>query len=147
VATHAQIWNAYGTPAELSDHDEVLQAHCEDVGRNHTEIERSVQAKVVIRDTQEEAEAAFAGLLSMNKTLWSGRGVGAKPDMVKRHVFPDPDSAIWLGSPEQISELIAEYVSVGFGTVIAEIPAPYDRETIERLIGEVAPLVHAGGVP
>ena len=147
VATHAQIWNAYGTPAELSDHDEVLQAHCEDVGRDHTEIERSVQAKVVIRDTQEEAESAFADLLSMNKTVWAGRGVGAEPDMIQRHVFPDPDSAIWLGSPERIAELISKYVSVGFGTVIAEIPAPYDRETIERLIGEVAPLVRAGGVP
>ena len=47
----------------------------------------------------------------------------------------------------EIVELIARYVAVGFGTIIAEIPAPYDRETIERLIGEVAPLVRVGGVP
>ena len=63
--------------------------------------------------------------------------------MTHRHVFPDPDSAIWLGSPEELAERIADYVEVGFGTIIAEIPAPYDHETIERLIGEVAPMVES----
>ncbi|MEX1126233.1 MAG: LLM class flavin-dependent oxidoreductase [Acidimicrobiia bacterium] len=143
VARHAQIWNAYGTPQELVEHDAMLQAHCRDVGRDHTEIERSVQAKVIIRDTAEEAEAAFVRLLSMNRTTWAGKGRGAEPDMVRRQVFPDPDSAIWLGSPEQIAARITSYLDVGFGTVIAEIPAPYDIETIERLIGEVAPMVDA----
>lgn len=141
VARYAQMWNAYGTPEELVEHDVVLQQHCRDVGRDHTEIERSVQAKVVVRDTYEEAEAAYARLLSLNKTVWVGRGVGSEPDMVDRHVFPDPDSAIWLGSPEQLAEHISGYLEVGFGTIIAEIPAPYDRETIERLIGEVGPTV------
>jgi hypothetical protein len=32
-------------------------------------------------------------------------------------------------------------VKLGFGTVISEQPAPYDVETIEKLIGEVKPLV------
>ena len=63
--------------------------------------------------------------------------------MVNRRVFPDPDSAIWLGSPADLAELLSAYRDVGFATVIAEIPAPYDRETIERLAGEVAPMVDA----
>ena len=135
------MWNAYGTPEELVEHDAVLQQHCEDVGRDHTEIERSVQAKVIVRDTREEAEAAFAHLLSVNQTIWAGRGRGPEPDMIERNVFPDPDSAIWLGDPKQIADLIGRYLDAGFGTIIAEIPAPYDRETIERLIGEVGPMV------
>jgi hypothetical protein len=32
---------------------------------------------------------------------------------------------------------------LGFHTVIAEMAAPYDDETLERLIGEVKPMVAA----
>lgn len=141
VARHADMWNAYGTPAELVEHDEVLREHCAAVGRDHREVERSVQAKVVVRDNRADAEAAFGEMLAHNRTIWRGAGRGAEPDMTNRGVFPDPDSAIWLGGPAELAELIAGYRAVGFGTVIAEIPAPYDRETIERLAGEVAPLV------
>ena len=141
VARHADIWNSYGTPAELVDHDEVLRAHCAAVGRDQGEIERSVQAKIIVRDTREAAEAAFGRMLARNKTIWEGPRRGSEPDRKNRHIFPDPESAIWLGSPDQLAELISSYRAVGFGTVIAEIPAPYDRETIERLVGEVAPMV------
>ncbi len=33
---------------------------------------------------------------------------------------------------------------LGFHTFIAELPAPYDPETIDRWIGEVKPMVEAG---
>jgi hypothetical protein len=33
---------------------------------------------------------------------------------------------------------------MGFHTAISEQPAPYDTETLERLIGQVKPLVEAG---
>ncbi len=141
VARYADVWNAYGTPAELVEHDEVLRRHCVEVGRDHTEIERSVQAKVIVRDSRAAAEAAFGRLLSLNRTVWEGARPGAEPDRMNRRIFPDPASSIWLGSPTELAELIAGYRDVGFGTVIAEIPAPYDTETIERLVGEVAPMV------
>jgi hypothetical protein len=32
---------------------------------------------------------------------------------------------------------------VGFNTVLVEMPAPYDRETMERLIDTVRPAVDA----
>lgn len=141
AAKYAQIWNAYGTPAELREHDEVLRRHCEEVGRDHAEIERSVQAKLVVRDTLKQAEEDFGRMLDHNKTTWTPPAGRTEPDMRNRSVFPDPDSAIWLGNPEQLAGRIASYLSVGFETFIVEIPAPYDRETIERLIGEVAPML------
>jgi hypothetical protein len=39
------------------------------------------------------------------------------------------------------------YRRVGFDTFIAEVAAPYDIETMERLINEVRPMVEAAGVP
>ncbi len=141
TARYAQIWNAYGTPEELLEHDEVLRRHCDEVGRDHTEIERSVQTKLVVRDTLKAAEDDYNRMMEANKTIWIRGGSRAEPDMASRKVFPDPDSAVWLGTPEQMAERIASYMDVGFGTVIVEVPAPYDRESIERLIGEVAPML------
>jgi alkanesulfonate monooxygenase SsuD/methylene tetrahydromethanopterin reductase-like flavin-dependent oxidoreductase (luciferase family) len=47
---------------------------------------------------------------------------------------------ILLGPPELVAEAIAPYRDLGFRTVIVRLPAPHDRETIER-IGEVAALL------
>jgi alkanesulfonate monooxygenase SsuD/methylene tetrahydromethanopterin reductase-like flavin-dependent oxidoreductase (luciferase family) len=46
-----------------------------------------------------------------------------------------------FGTPETIAERLLEYCDVGFTTALVEIPAPYDRETIERLAKDVRPLV------
>jgi hypothetical protein len=54
------------------------------------------------------------------------------------------DTTFWNGTAAQLAERIAPYVELGFRTVISEQPAPYDTETLERLIGEVKPLVEAG---
>ena len=51
------------------------------------------------------------------------------------------DDTFWNGTPEQLAERLAPYVELGFGTVISEQPAPYDTETLERLIGQVKPLI------
>jgi hypothetical protein len=48
---------------------------------------------------------------------------------------------------EQIAEKMIEYRRVGFHAFLNEVPAPYDDETIERLISEVKPMVEAAGVP
>jgi hypothetical protein len=53
----------------------------------------------------------------------------------------EDDSTFWNGTAEQLAEKLAPYVELGFHTVISEQPAPYDQETLERLIGEVKPLV------
>lgn len=41
-----------------------------------------------------------------------------------------------LGPPDVVADAVRPYLDLGFGTVIVRLPAPYDRETIER-IGEV----------
>jgi alkanesulfonate monooxygenase SsuD/methylene tetrahydromethanopterin reductase-like flavin-dependent oxidoreductase (luciferase family) len=45
-----------------------------------------------------------------------------------------------LGSPAEVAAAIRPYVELGFGTIIVRLPAPHDRETIDR-IGEVAALL------
>ena len=123
IAKYGDMWNGFGTPEELKHKDEVLRRHCEDVGRDEREIERTVGCQLVIRDTEEEARRFWMFQLEQN-----------------RCEFED-SSSLWLGSPEQIAERCRAFQEIGFNTVVVELPAPFDMETIERLVLEVKPLV------
>jgi alkanesulfonate monooxygenase SsuD/methylene tetrahydromethanopterin reductase-like flavin-dependent oxidoreductase (luciferase family) len=128
VAEHADIWNAFGLPEELVHKDEVLRRHCEDVGRNPDEIERSVGCKVTIRSTEAEAERVRRSILEHNRTP-----LAAVAD----------DHTFWTGTPEQVAETMAAYRRIGFSTFIVELPAPYDLETMESLVTTVKPMVES----
>ena len=42
-----------------------------------------------------------------------------------------------------IAERMLGYLPIGFRTLIAELPAPYDHETMDRLMIVVKPMVDA----
>ncbi|MDX6561167.1 MAG: hypothetical protein QOD65_981 [Gaiellales bacterium] len=42
VAEHADLWNCYGTPAEMAHKNAILDEHCASIGRDPDEIERTV---------------------------------------------------------------------------------------------------------
>jgi alkanesulfonate monooxygenase SsuD/methylene tetrahydromethanopterin reductase-like flavin-dependent oxidoreductase (luciferase family) len=126
VARYADMWNAMGEPETLRHKDEVLRRHCEDVGRDESQILRTVGCKMVIRDDPAEAERVWAEQMARNRT--------------PREDWDGPET-LWLGTVEQIAEKIRSRAQYGFETVIVEMPTPYDVETIERLAGEVKPIV------
>jgi alkanesulfonate monooxygenase SsuD/methylene tetrahydromethanopterin reductase-like flavin-dependent oxidoreductase (luciferase family) len=122
VALRADIWNTNGTVDEVAARLEVLRGHCVEAGRSIDEIELTTSFQIVIRDDPADADAAFAAQLAANDTTTPG----APPTL--------------LGTPDAIAAAIGPYRDLGFGTFIVRMPAPYDRETIER-IGEVAALL------
>jgi alkanesulfonate monooxygenase SsuD/methylene tetrahydromethanopterin reductase-like flavin-dependent oxidoreductase (luciferase family) len=125
VARYADLWNA-AVPLELASHKiAVLRAHCEDVGRDPASIEFSVNCKVVVRDDEREARAVLLRQLDRNRTT---------PEGTLAHTF-------WTGTVEQIAERMRAYCALGFGGFTVELPAPFDDETLVRLISEVRPLV------
>jgi alkanesulfonate monooxygenase SsuD/methylene tetrahydromethanopterin reductase-like flavin-dependent oxidoreductase (luciferase family) len=129
VARYADMWNAMG-PIDVMRHKiEVLQQHCDDVGRDISEIEFTLGIKATIRDSAEEADRAWKAALEHNRTPMSR---------------VEGDTTFWNGTPEQLADRLAPYVDLGFGTIISEQPAPYDIETFERLIGQVKPSVEVG---
>jgi alkanesulfonate monooxygenase SsuD/methylene tetrahydromethanopterin reductase-like flavin-dependent oxidoreductase (luciferase family) len=128
VAAYADQWNAFGDPETLAHKDSVLRAHCVDVGRDHTQIERTVGGKIVIRDTESEAREVLEDLMEHNRTPMANI---------------DGDHTFWVGTADEITERFIAYGEVGFNTVLVEMPAPYDRETMERLIDTVRPAVEA----
>jgi alkanesulfonate monooxygenase SsuD/methylene tetrahydromethanopterin reductase-like flavin-dependent oxidoreductase (luciferase family) len=129
VAKYADMWNGMG-PVDFMRHKvEVLREHCAAVGRDPSEIEFTLGIKATIRDSAEEADRVWKAAMEHNRTPLAN---------------VEDDSTFWNGTAEQLAEKLAPYVELGFHTVISEQPAPYDQETLERLIGEVKPLVERG---
>ena len=124
VAERADAWNTSGTVEEVRTRLDILDEHCAAVGRDRSTIELTISFPITIRDSVGAAETAYAGLLAAN------------------HVADMNANPILLGSPALVAEAIAPYRDLGFSTVIARLPAPFDRETIGR-IGEVAALLDA----
>jgi alkanesulfonate monooxygenase SsuD/methylene tetrahydromethanopterin reductase-like flavin-dependent oxidoreductase (luciferase family) len=129
VARYADMWNAMGSVEKLRHKEEVLRRHCEEVGRDESQIERTVGCKPVIRDTEAEAQRVWRAQLEHNRTPFERVA---------------DDDTFWIGTPARIAELMAERAELGFHTFIAEMAAPYDDETLERWIGEVKPMVERG---
>jgi alkanesulfonate monooxygenase SsuD/methylene tetrahydromethanopterin reductase-like flavin-dependent oxidoreductase (luciferase family) len=126
VAQYADLWNVFGTPETVARKDEILREHCSAVGRDTGEIERTLGFKPTIRSTAEAAQRAWLDILSTNRTPTSRM---------------EGDVSVWVGTPEQIAETMLSYRNVGFHTFIAELPAPYDEETMDALINFVKPMV------
>ena len=129
VARYADMWNAMGTTELMAHKIDVLREHCAAVGRDIDEIEFTLGIKATIRDTEEEAVRVWKAAMEHNRTPLAN---------------VENDNTFWNGTPQQLADRLRPYVEMGFRTVISEQPAPYDVETLERLIGEVVPLVEAG---
>ena len=130
VAKYADMWNVMGTVEEMAQKVDVLRGHCEAVGRDPAEIEFTLGIKATIRDSEAAAGKAWRAAMEHNRTPLAEVA---------------DDTTFWNGTPQQLAERLAPYVELGFRTVLSEQPAPYDVETLERLIGEVKPLVDAAG--
>jgi alkanesulfonate monooxygenase SsuD/methylene tetrahydromethanopterin reductase-like flavin-dependent oxidoreductase (luciferase family) len=128
VARYADMWNAMGSLELLGRKDEVLRRHCDEVGRDPGEIERTVGCKPIIRDSEQAARRAWEAMMERNRTPMSE---------------VEDDDTFWVGTPEQVAGEMRARRELGFNTFIAEVPAPFDDETLERWIGEVKPMVEA----
>jgi alkanesulfonate monooxygenase SsuD/methylene tetrahydromethanopterin reductase-like flavin-dependent oxidoreductase (luciferase family) len=133
VAKYADMWNAMGSVEKMRHKVDVLREHCDAVGRNPDEIEFTLGLKATIRDSEAEAVDVWKRAMEHNRTPLTD---------------VEDDDTFWNGTPEQLAERLAPYIELGFRTIISEQPAPYDQETLERLIGQVGPLTErAAGAP
>jgi alkanesulfonate monooxygenase SsuD/methylene tetrahydromethanopterin reductase-like flavin-dependent oxidoreductase (luciferase family) len=122
VAERADAWNASGPLDEVTDALAALRGHADAVGRDLSTLELTVSFPIIIRDDAGVAVARADELFAANGVRDGG---------------PVPHLA---GPPEQVADAIRPYRELGFGTVIVRMPAPYDRETIDRM-GEVTELL------
>ena len=123
VARYGDACNLGGGFENVKRKDEILRRHCEEVGRDESEIERTVGVGTcIIRDDPAEAQRVF-------EAMFAGNG-NAKP---------------WdnqaVGTPDQVAEKLRPFAEIGFRHMIAGFPSPYDAESMERLVTEVRPML------
>ncbi|MDO8485322.1 MAG: LLM class flavin-dependent oxidoreductase [Candidatus Limnocylindrales bacterium] len=126
VARYGDANNVGGGLDNVKRKEAVLLQHCESVGRDPAEIERTVGiGTVIIRDSRAEVERLEKRIFERN-----GR---ARP---------------WthqpIGTPEDVAEALAPFVEIGYRHLIAGFPAPHDEESMTRLATEVRPLLERG---
>ncbi len=124
TARYADLWNGYGEPTRIGEVSEVLRERCDEVGRPFEAIERTVTLHAVIRDTREEADAAWA--------------VIARRHGLEGRVGSDgTDRGLTVGgSAAEVADFVDGYRRIGVSEVIVVFRDPFDHETIDR-IGEV----------
>jgi alkanesulfonate monooxygenase SsuD/methylene tetrahydromethanopterin reductase-like flavin-dependent oxidoreductase (luciferase family) len=117
VAQYADMHDVGGDVETVRRKDRILREHCERVGRDYDEIERTIGiGRLFIRDSAAEAKRVAERTLAANG--------GARYDAI-------------VGSPEEIAEQLAPYLELGRRHLVANFPAPYDEETISRFAIEV----------
>ncbi len=120
VAEYGDANNVGGGIDRVRHKEEVLLRHCEAVGRDPSEIERtSGLGVVVIRDSREEARNVVETIFARN-----GRAQ------------PWEDQPV--GTPEDVTAFLAPYLEIGYHHLVAGFPSPYDEESMTRLATEVA---------
>lgn len=121
VASYADACNIGGTPDSVAQKDAVLRRHCEEIGRDEREIERTAGMGVcVIRDSREEAHEVFESIFEQN-----GRA--------------EPWRQQPVGTVEDVTSHLEPYLEMGYHHLIFGSPSPYDEETMTRLANEVRP--------
>ncbi len=129
VAQYGDESNLICKNDEIPRKIEVLQQHCEDVGRDFKEISVTKLMMIVVAPTMEEADA---DLDAMAKTKgWD--------DSVKNTVR---DTLIF-GDPDTVGETLSE--AVGYGLDGLTVDLPVNGHNVERiaLLGEIAKKVLA----
>jgi alkanesulfonate monooxygenase SsuD/methylene tetrahydromethanopterin reductase-like flavin-dependent oxidoreductase (luciferase family) len=123
VARYADACNLGGGFEKVRRKEEVLRRHCSEVGRDESEIERTVGMGVcIIRDDPAEAQRISSELFAHNG-----------------HARRWPNQLI--GTPEQVAEIMRPFLGIGYRHFSIGFPAPYDVESMERLISEVVPML------
>jgi Coenzyme F420-dependent N5,N10-methylene tetrahydromethanopterin reductase and related flavin-dependent oxidoreductases len=126
VARYADANNLGGGLENVTRKEAILLQHCETVGRDPSEIERTTGVgTVIIRDSHAEA-------VRVHKAIFAANG----------------DANLWedqpVGTPEEIAERLAPFVELGYRHLVAGFPGPHDEESMTRFATEVRPLLERG---
>ena len=123
VARYGDANNVGGGIENVRRKEAVLLQHCETVGRDPAEIERTAGAgTVIIRDSRDEAVRFHREMFARNGNadVWKDQPVG---------------------TPEDVAEMLAPLVELGYRHLIAGFPAPHDEESQTRFATEVRPML------
>lgn len=122
VAEHADMCNVLGSPEIVRHLMTTLDGHCADVGRNPASICRTVTCMVIVRGSQEEAEAAM-------------------PPVFRDH--PSPLRPV-AGTPDQVVSMLQDLLAAGIDGLILSCVAGDGTPEYIRMLSDLAAEARAG---
>jgi F420-dependent oxidoreductase-like protein len=127
VAQHADGWNAFPMPVPQLQHKlDVLQDHCEAVGRDYDAIRKQLVCTPIVRAEPAQVEAELERFAAERQApLARARGLAI------------------AGTPEQVAAALAPYIGIGFDMVLLMERVPLDHETLRLFMEQVAPRLRA----
>ena len=133
AAEYADYTNFFGSPEEFAHKNELLKAHCKDIGRDESEIVRSSNFDLVIGHSQAEIDDRLAGI--------AGRMVaGGVAQATADQRLAGVKASLGCGTPEQITERLVQMQTAGMTYAIVNFAeAAYDVSGIELFEREVIP--------
>ncbi len=130
AAKYANYTNFDGRPEQFVHKSNVLRGHCEDLGRDFTEITRSSNFNVVIGETEKDVT---------DKLDWIHAHYAKTVPSFADKQRADFASGPLVGTPEQITEKLVELGKLGMTYAVTFFAdAAYDTGSIELFEQQVA---------
>jgi F420-dependent oxidoreductase-like protein len=114
VAQYADMCNFFGNPKTVRHKIDVLERHCETVGRDPSTIVKTRLGSVIIRDTDAEAQQALQKRLQVP---------GVNPDWVRMGYL--------VGGRDRVAEEAQKLLDAGLDGLIFNMPHAEDVHAIE----------------
>jgi F420-dependent oxidoreductase-like protein len=122
VAKHADRYNhPCGSAQVLKRKISIIKEHCTSIGRNHKDIEFSILASCLVRETEEELKEAIR---LRNKQLHGIQQVKAA------------ESTSLVGTPEKVRAVMNEYIDLGLTHFVLDLVG-LDEDTIKMVDSKI----------
>lgn len=129
AARHADVWNTLvTTPQEYRHQLDWLGRHCAEIGRSPQDLRQSISFRAVLGEREQDAAARAGELLA-----------GAPEEVRGEYLV--------IGTPQQCVERLRPYADLGVGDFLLAVKPPIDWETVELMIGVVAPALRDHAEP
>ncbi len=122
VAKYADLWNSGGTVERMGHLVGVLKRHCDAIGRDHSEIEKTVITTLGYRAGKDREKEIVARAAAMSRST---------PEEARRNVI--------VGSAQECLDTIARFGKAGVTHFIFSMTPPYLEEGIQAFAEEVIP--------
>jgi F420-dependent oxidoreductase-like protein len=122
VAKYADLWNSGGSAEHMGHLTAVLRSHCDAIGRDCDEIEKTVITSLCYRAGAEREAAAMARAAAMSR---------GTPQEARKNIF--------IGGADECLETVERYRRVGVTHFIFSMTPPYHEDEVQAFAEEVIP--------
>jgi len=121
VAQHADMWNAIGSAVTMGEMVATLGRHCDTLGRDPDQIEKTVVLPLCYNAPREREALACAMAAPMLQTT---------PDLARESLF--------IGNAQECLDTVGRYRAVGITHFILMLLPPYHLDEVQAFAEDVA---------